>query len=183
MVKYWSVAPYRNQRTMPGPQSWHPEGFEQAWKYDRENSVIAIGWYEVGDLSGVSKTEIKRRYIKRRFNDMKNGGDRSRGYLNLQRFWHDIKQNDRIIARYGLKRIVGVGVVTGKPFYDLAKGQLWTGELPIRPHPNFLPVFWEEFDHEFKERVFHMDTVSEVKETHKHWPTLENVLNHVWDCP
>ena len=175
MVKYWSVAPYRNQRTMPGPQSWHLEGFEQAWKYDRENSVIAIGWYEVGDLSGVSKSEIGSRY-------MQNWTDNSRGYVNLQRFWHDIKQNDRIIARYGLKRIVGVGVVTGKPFYDLAKGQLWTGGLPIRPHPNFLPVSWEEFDHEFKESVFHRDTVFEVKETHKHWPTMKDALDQVWGC-
>ena len=105
MVKYWSVAPYRNHRAMPAPQSWRPEGFEQAWKYDRENSVIAIGWYEVGDLSGASKSEIGRRY-------MQNWTDNSRGYVNLQRFWHNVKQYDRIIARYSLKRIVGVGVVT-----------------------------------------------------------------------
>lgn len=183
MVKYWSIAPYRNQRTMPGERSWNVEGFEQAWKYDRENGVIAIGWCEVGDLFGLSRTEIKRRYIKHRYNDMQNRGDDSRGYVNLQRFWHDIEQDDRIIARYGLKRIVGVGVVTDKPFYDLEKGKLWTGGLPIRPHPNFLPVAWEEFCHDFMESVFHRDTVFQVKETHKHWPTLKNVLDRVWGRP
>ncbi len=171
MVRYWVAAPYRNQRTLPGPRTWHPEGFEQAWEYDKAHSVLAVGWYLAGDLSGASREEIKNQYLDAY------GNERGRGYVGLQRIWLDMKPGDFVIARYGLKEIVGLGTVAGDPYYSLEMGREWTGGLPLDPHPNFLPVCWETHSYFFSQAVFQRFTVSELKESHKCWLTVKKVLD------
>ena len=175
MVRYWVIAPYRNQRTIPGKGTWHTQGFKQAWEYAKENGVIAVGWYHVGDLTGASRNQIKNQYLNAY------GKERGRGYIVLQRFWLDMKPGDRVIARYGLKKIVGLGTVAGNPCYDLEKGKEWAGELPLDPHPNFLRVSWQSYSHCFVDTVFQRITVSELKESHKHWPTVKETLAEVWN--
>ena len=176
MVRYWVIAPYRNQRIEENDRSWHPDAFETAWRYDLANSVISIGWYELGDLTGVPRNEIRRRYVQK-FED-----ECAREYINLQRFWHDISPGDRIIARFGVKKIVGLGTGIGLPYYDLIKGEEWTGGLPINPHLSFLPVNWKSLEgFEFRNSVFQRFAVSELKREHKSWPQIEAVLDRVWD--
>lgn len=177
MVRFWVVAPYRNERTIPGQRTWHPEGFEQAWEFDKASGVIATGWYRVGDVSGKSRLQIKEQYLK------VYGKERGLGYVSIQRFWIDIKPGDLMIARYGLKEIVGLGKVAGAPFYSLEKGKEWAGGLPIDPHPNMIPVDWDTctYSHLFPRAVFQRATVSELKRFHKHWPTIKEVLSDVWN--
>ena len=174
MARYWVVAPYRNQRTIPGQTTWHSEGFEQAWEYDKRNGVLAVGWYRVGDLSGASRSQIKNRYL-----DVY-GKERGRGYVSLWRVWLEMKPGDQVICRYGLKEVIGIGTVAGKPFYNLAKGKEWADGLPLDPHPNFLPISWEEYSCSFGVAVFQRVTISELKESHVHWETIRNRLSNVW---
>ena len=177
MVRYWVIAPFRNNGNDAYEMDWHPLGYDTVWNYDKENGVIAIGW-DFGDLTGFSKETIKRKYLAEY-------ADESRGYLSIQRFWCDISPDDRVIARRGTKKIVGVGTVTGAPIYDPDRGNFRTGGLPIWGYPNFLPVRWHLLD-EFNLRVSSLprDTVAELKPSHKHWPALRNVLQEVWqDMP
>ena len=123
MVRYWVIAPYHyNPRNI----------FNQVWGYDLRQGVITIGWHEIGDLTGASKREIFERH--QAYYSEKN-------YQSLQRFWHDIKVGDRIIARSGLQRIVGIGVVVGEPFFDLERGSEVTGGNGLKRPPQFLECY------------------------------------------
>ena len=167
MTRCWVIAPYRYSPGMV---------FDAVWDYSRRNDVISIGWHEVGDLTGASKKEIKDRH-QAVYSEI--------NYQSLQRFWHDIEPGDRVIARAGLKRVVGIGTVEGKPFFDLDRGREVTCGLDQNIHPNFLIVHWELFERESPYRIFrgHLNTVTELKETQKHWPAIKAVLQGAWDTP
>ena len=175
MVRYWVIAPSRNSRSTTDERDWHPNGYDTVWGYDQENSVIAIGWGELGDLTGFSREAIKRQHAATYNNE-------GRGYLSLQRFWCDISPGDRIIARRGTRKVVGIGTVIGKPVYDPDQGDLRTGGLPIYPYPNFLPVKWGRLE-EFNLQVSSLprDTVAELKQSFPCWPEIvEAILSQVW---
>lgn len=146
MSRNWVIAPYHFDR---------PEAFEQVWNFDRSKGVIAIGW-NTGDLSDLSPEEIQNRYTEK-------WRDRSRVGLNqVLKFWREIQPGDRIIARGGRKKIVGIGTATGPAFYDQRKGAERIGRLDIEPYENFLPVRWESGVIEFPDIVFGMLTVYEL---------------------
>ena len=146
MTRNWVIAPYHFDR---------PEAFEQVWNFDRNNGVIAIGW-NMGDLSDLSPEDIQNRHAEI-------WQDRSRVGLNqVLKFWREIQPGDRIIARGGRKKIVGIGTATGPAFYDPRKGAERIGRLVIEPYENFLPVRWESEEIEFPDMVFGMLTVYEL---------------------
>ena len=175
MARIWAIAPYNYDK---------PERFDEAWGYCQRNGVIAIGWHLLGDLSGKSRAQIMLLYQDEpeyRYNP--ETGNESSGYRSLQRFWHDIEIGDRVIARAGRKKIVGLGVVTGKPLFNGARGKEM---LQCDPHPNFIGVSWENFS----ERRFQFEvlkscraTVNEIKKHHTIWPKIRSVLWEVWDLP
>ena len=146
------------------------------WDWSFRNGLISIGWHEVGNLDGASKDEIGQRYLEEYDNQ---------AYPSLQRFWHDIDVGDRVIARAGLKRIVGIGTIESEPFFDLEVGRVVTGGMDTNIHPNLLRVKWMNHEHEFPNSVFsgHLKTVSELREGQKHWSALKEVLSQVWDVP
>ncbi|MYC30883.1 MAG: hypothetical protein F4X65_12450 [Chloroflexi bacterium] len=164
MVRYWVIAPY----------SYDPRHILDAvWDWSFTNGLITIGWHELGNLSGVSKAVIRKRFLDEFDQE---------GYQSLQRFWHDIEVGDRVIARGGLKRIVGVGTVAGKPEFDLELGKKVTGGLDDNIHPNFIKLNWLACQRQFPNSAFrgHLKTVSELKNTQKHWPEIRNALREVW---
>jgi len=109
MKRYWVIAPYSSK---------NEEGFEESWSFDLKNSVIAIGWSKVGDVSRLSDNELMEK-LKKEYPDK----HAQRSFNTLKLFYSEIKENDIIIARKGRKTIVGIGEVTGKAFYDLNMGK------------------------------------------------------------
>ena len=153
----------------------HPEGFEKTWDFCINNSVIAIGWHQVGDLTGLTRAEIKRVY------EQVFPGERTKGYLNLQRFWLDIHPGDRVVARCGTKVAVGFGTVLDEPYYNKQQGEDWASGLPINPHPSFLSIRWDSLDeYRFPFALFPRFTVGELRESHKHWHQIKVVTDRVW---
>lgn len=175
-MRYWAIAPNRNQRTLPGPRTWHPESFDLTWDFCVRNGVIAIGWHQVGDLTGQTRAEIKEVY-EETFK-----GERTQGYLNLQRFWLDVNPGDRIVARYGTKVTVGIGTVMGKPYYDKQKGDDWTCGLPINPHPSFLSIKWDSLEEITLPPHVQLprDTVHTIEERYKCWDAVSAILSRVY---
>ena len=167
MVRYWVIAPYHYDL---------PQAFKEAWKYDRENGVIAIGW-NMGNLAELSVEEIQSRFRMEFSEEL-------RSLHQVLKFWHGILPGDRIIARGGRRTIVGLGTVMGSAFYDPDKGIDRTGGLGIIPYEQFLPVRWENVsEHIFPQQIFGMQTVTQIRETSKHWPAVKDVLEDVWDIP
>ncbi len=146
MARTWVTAPYHYDR---------PEAFEQCWNYDWSNGVIAIGW-NMGNVATLGREELEAKYLSLY-------GDAPGSRHQVVKFWHDIQPGDRIIARGGRKKIVGIGTVTGAPFHNPTMGKDRTGELDIRPYENFLPVRWESGAREFPNQVFGMQTVTEME--------------------
>ncbi|MHA1137779.1 MAG: hypothetical protein ACTSSE_14965 [Candidatus Thorarchaeota archaeon] len=50
MTQYWVITPY---------DSGIYDVFEHAWKYDLANGTITIGWSSMGDISNLSKEELR----------------------------------------------------------------------------------------------------------------------------
>ena len=171
MMKIWVIAPYHYERT---------QAFERMWKYDREKEVVSIGW-NLGNLANLTLEEIAIRF----FGKFPSGNNIT---LNqIINFWQHIQPGDRIIARGGRKKIVGLGIVNHPTFYDPIRGAEQIGRIDIggeQPDEDFLPVRWEsveEFD--FQNIVFGILTVTRMRETSKHWPAIKDVLQDVWDIP
>lgn len=164
MPRYWVIAPYSHS-----PRHI----FDAVWEWSLRNGLITIGWHEAGNLVGAPKEEIRRRYLETYDNQ---------AYPSLQRFLHDIEIGDRVIARGGLKRIVGLGTVESSPYFDLELGRAVTGGRDENVHPNFMRISWMKFEHDFHHSVFsgHLKTVTELKGTDLHWPELRNVLRERW---
>jgi restriction system protein len=151
MPRYWAISPYESAK-----QSI----FEHAWRYDLNNNTIAVGWYRLGDTTDLDQEQLRARYAEK----YPTG---STGNLNMFiRFWHAIQLGDIIVARQGTKRILAIGTVNGKPFYDPAQGQERVGQsVPENEsYSNFLPVTWQPFERTFDRVVFGRRTLSSLDE-------------------
>lgn len=140
-TRYWVIAPadYRNR-----------DEFDRCWHYDRENGVIAIGW----DLGGAPRSQEHLEELFRSTAERENWT--RHGLHMLTKFWFEIQPGDRIIARAGRNRIVGIGEVQGKAYYDAdEERRTWSS--------NFLPVRWDDTEErDFPDIVFGMQTVYEL---------------------
>ena len=139
MQNNWVMAPSRNDKQGK---------FDRFWRYARENSVISIGW-DVGDFD--SQEELERKYRERASQELE--GWTENGLEKLTKFWYDMKPGDRIIARRGRKKIVGLGTVTGAPSRDPKMKAEQAGAFEP-DHAYFLPVKWNDFEREFPNDVF-----------------------------
>jgi len=112
--KYWKVA--------PGENAWQ-------WEECLQGGFIAIGWDELGDVSGLSRAEFderRDRLVAERQDWTKRGANQ------VWKFAH-IEEGDRIIANRGTQEVVGIGTVTG-PYYF----------VPGTRHGHRLPVEWND---------------------------------------
>ncbi|RLI75827.1 hypothetical protein DRO97_02355 [Archaeoglobales archaeon] len=153
MTRYWVIAPYDSTKT---------QIFEKVWEYDLNNGTIAVGWSDLGDVSEMSKPELESRY-KEVYGEINN-----RDINAIWKFYHEISIGDIIIARRGTKKIIGIGTVTGKPFYSEEKGKERVANLTEDFYPNFISVKWEEKEIEFDKPVFSFYTLYEIPEEKYH---------------
>ena len=159
MRRYWIIAPYSAEQ---------PVIFDKAWGYDLQNGTIAVGWVKIGpsiyDMKDIS--ELRQEFIK------VYGKTRPNQSRTLWNFIHEISAGDIIIARRGLKKIIGIGEVIEKAFWDYEQGIKRVGyDLESIPPGdnfvtgNFLKVKWlntEEIS--FDRQVFSLTTTYEINE-------------------
>ena len=81
-------------------------------------SIIAIGWREMGDLSKIqaSREEFKAKYIET-YPEAKKGSIPT-GSGMLYRFCHEIQIGDIIVFPSKIDRMINIGEVTGNYSYD-----------------------------------------------------------------
>lgn len=145
--RYWVIAPY---------DSTKPEIFDKAWEYDFKNGTIAVGWSSLGDISTLNEEALENRYIKAHGKD--NPADRKA----IWNFCHEISVGDIIIARRGLKKIIGIGEVIKLHFFDENKGKERLNYLTDDSYSNFIRVRWKEVELNFDKQVFPRFTISEI---------------------
>jgi restriction system protein len=147
MTDYWVIAPY---------DSNIPEVFERAWSYDKENGTIAVGWTELGDISELSKSEIREK-LEDTYPSM-HKGQVTRDTNCLWSFYHEVSIGDTMIARQGTKRIIGIGKVTRTAFYDEDMGRERLGD-ESRYYPHFICVDWKIQEIDFDRIMFSFYTM------------------------
>jgi restriction system protein len=148
MARYWIVA----------PTEAHPEErFESIWQFDLTNNLISIGWSELGDVSRMSKAELGNA-VAAAYSDRPSG---TKGLFTnmIWDFYHEMSPGDTIIARRGLKTIVGIGKVGNSAIYS-------PGKNPNIGHRNFLNVVWDTGFREkkFSEIMFLRPTITKISE-------------------
>ena len=97
-VGYWKLA---------------PEEQGKLWDLWREESIITIGWGELGDLSGASREDFERKVEDARTRHP------SWTKQGLEQVWKfkSLREGDRIVANVGTTRVVGIGTVVGSYYY------------------------------------------------------------------
>ena len=98
-MTYWKFA--------PGEQA-------DNWDTQRDSGYIGIGWLNLGNMLNATRAEYDRR---REEIGLAYGEKPTDGNSNVWKFIHEIKIGDTIIANRGQTTIIGIGVVTGHPYY------------------------------------------------------------------
>jgi len=158
MSKHWVVTPYN---------STVPQVFDKAWEYDLQNGTIAVGWTDLGDISKLSKPELRSKYVEIYGDNISNMAV-ARDVNALWRFYNEMLPGDTVIARRGTKKIIGIGTVTGDPFYDREKGKKRVADLTDEAYANFIPVRWNEKEIAFDKIVFSFYTIYEIPDERYH---------------
>jgi hypothetical protein len=110
---------------------WKIAPYDTCWNWDEcvSEGVLALGWNGLGDLSGISQAEFeaRRNDLLQQHSTWKSGFD---AVWKLR----DLEEGDRLIAiQRDPRRVLGVGTVTGKYFYD-----------PDAPFKHCWPVEWND---------------------------------------
>lgn len=109
-IRYWKIA--------PGKKAWN-------WDACREGGFIAIGWDELGDISGLSRSEFNARRDEL---IAKHDGWKEVGVNQIWKFAR-FKEGDRIVANRGITEVLGIGRVVGS--YYFVEGQRHGHRLPV----------------------------------------------------
>ena len=126
MFCHWLVAVKKYALTEPKFWKIAPGQDAKYWETCRDGEYIAIGWSELGDLSGLSKSEYEERRDKliAEFPTWTKRGTNQAWKLSR------IKEGDRIVANKGTHTVLGFGTVTG-PYY-FVEGEHHAHRLPVR---------------------------------------------------
>jgi len=154
MTRYWVIAPFESKNS---------EIFDKVWQFDLANSVISIGWSEVGDVSKMSY-ETLADAVALTYPEKPNA-TKSLFANMLWSLYHEISPGDIVIARKGRKILVAIGKVTKTGFYAPGKNPFLAS--PDNSHPNFLGIEWLDQPRNkfFTNIVFPMHTVCEITES------------------
>lgn len=163
MARIWVIAPY---------DSGNSELFDIAWAFDLQNSTIALGWSEMGDVSHLSREDLEIIYRKT-YTEQKSKAVTTKDINALWTFYHEIHEGDIVVARRGRKRILAIGKVIGSPYYDESKGRERLAAKTKLFYSNFLPVAWDNKNIDFDRQVFSFYTIYEVGEE-----KLKNLLEN-----
>jgi restriction system protein len=147
--RYWVWAPYNSTKQ---------QIFDKVWDYDLTNETIAFGSIELGDVPDLNEPDFFKKYVE------VYGKDVPIDRKSVWKIYHEIALGDIIIARRGRKKIIGIGEVTGKPFFDVEMGKDRVANMTDRPYPLVVKVRWEDKQIEFEELVFPIFTLWEISE-------------------
>jgi hypothetical protein len=149
MTRYWAIAPWPSDEQ---------ELFERVWRYDLEHKVITIGWDQVGDPAGLSRSEFSRRY--KNSIPLWPGGEHQ-----VWNFYNEIAMGDVLFAKMGQRFCVGVGRIISRPYFDPKQGRERVGGL-LTPfvRSNFIGVDWRPVDSIPVKKWFPRKTLTEIKE-------------------
>ena len=150
MTNWWAISPYRS--TEKGRPDWakpyhintddlDKDIFKKAWCYDLSNGTIAIGWQELGNTSRPMSKDGFKQIFKKVF---PNSGNVKYAVWYL---YNEVSKGDIIVARHGVNKMIGIGTVTGRAFYDEKKGKKRVGDPKDGTddiYPNFIPVEWKK---------------------------------------
>lgn len=112
--RYWKVAPGEAASAWP------------AW---RDGGFVGIAWAELGDLSGLARTD----FVRRRDAVVAAHPDWTQSGLNQVWEFSRIEPGDRVLANRGTTEVLGLGTVT-EP-YSYVEGE---------EHPHRLGVRWDD---------------------------------------
>jgi hypothetical protein len=109
-VRYWKIAPGESARL---------------WDDWQRNGYIAIGWDELGDMSGVGRAEFDTRVARARV-DHPNWSK-----VGLNQVWEfaHIMEGDRVVANRGTTELLGIGTVTAP--YEFIAGVSYGHRIPV----------------------------------------------------
>ena len=100
-VNYWLIAPGENGRL---------------WEDFKNQNLIALGWDYLGPLTSYeNKGSIEKRIAEERADGIRPTNDTKA----VWDFLHTMAKGDIIYVKDGIKKILGLGVVTGDYYYDV----------------------------------------------------------------
>lgn len=144
MSKIWIIAPKSNENL---------EIFNDVWKYNIENNNISLGWGQLDDNFLSLSKEDRLKIAKSTYEK----DDPKHTSRQIKYFYEEISINDIIIARYGLKKIIGIGKV-------LKKAQKESNNyLSKYDHSNILDIQWMDIDTYKYEGTFARHTISKAE--------------------
>ena len=108
---YWKIAPGQKGAN---------------WDECRDGGFISVGWFELGDLTEMTRQEFDERLEQTRASTRPDWT--SRGPLQAWQF-SKIRQGDVIVANNGKREILGIGTVTGE--YYFVDGEDYAHRLPV----------------------------------------------------
>ncbi len=105
--------------TQPAPSYWKisPGAKGANWTECRNGDYISIGFYELGDLRGISRQDFNARRDDLLENDP-GYADFSRLGLNMVWRFSQIPKGARIVANRGISEVLGIGTVVKPYYYD-----------------------------------------------------------------
>jgi len=149
--QYWIATPWFGDDYL--------KTFQQVWDYDKENQTLAVGWSKMGNVSKLSHEQM----IDRAEKVYPKYKERSRTSIvnSLWQFHRKIQVGDIVLVRRGRKRIVGIGKVTKRAYYDSKKGRDRTPKGENYVFRNFIDVQWFPLTVKFDKVTLPMMTLVE----------------------
>ena len=153
MPRYWVIAPIESKPS---------ENFDEIWKFDLVNNLISIGWYDLGDVSTMSRDQLFAAVASEYPDKPAPKIEQITGMI--WSFYHEIAPGDFVIARRGRKILEAVGLVILPAFYaeGMNPAEQW--------HSNFLSVEWQNQPRNkvFPDAVFPTSILAELSEEQYH---------------
>jgi hypothetical protein len=125
MFSHWLVA-VKGMPTEAGFWKIAPGDDAGQWDECPEKGFIAIGWDELGDVSGLSRAEFNAH----RDEQLAKHSDWNKNEVELVWKFSRIDDGDRVVANRGTRQVLGIGTVTG-PYY-FVPGVRHGHRLPVK---------------------------------------------------
>ncbi len=121
-----------------------------AWDACKGNGFICLGWDELGDLSKYKDRDA----MHERLVELRDDGARSPKNASLAcwQFANELRQNDIIVAKAGLHKILGVGIVAGKYGRDDTRDE----------YKNIVPCKWVISEEKIYSDQLPMKTLTDI---------------------
>ena len=120
----WMIAP-----TVYADLGRRADNYHRVWSLCATRDIITVGWDNLG-RAPTSSVDLMNMWRERPDTTWT-----PHGYRQLYAFYFRISEGDAVVARAGRSRVVGVGTVRGRLYYDQTA---WEDGL----FANILPIQW-----------------------------------------